>query len=173
VSYAVLVDSGQVVGLLLDEHRWTGGSYVLNAADPDGVSDRYSVAFMRPHRWRIEHAGQLTICDGKEVAYLKDGLLARTRAARLDQVLIPLKPAYPLALPIWGRGGDDFRIGPVERVSADDVTVRLIAANPDYRDGRLMFDIRAGFLRHVDLVSHSYAVEGLDDRWPGDEEFRW
>lgn len=116
------VHIGHAVGILLD-HGPRFGRAEVRVTHHDRDPEVYRVAFIKPDLWRAEGAGDLWVCDGSTTTVRAGGGAVEARPAGEGRRPRPLHPFFPIDAPIWGRGGDDWRL--TAAVERDETLLRV------------------------------------------------
>ncbi|GGJ70890.1 hypothetical protein [Streptomyces brasiliensis] len=162
---------GHVVGTLLDGGpRYGTGTVRTEVAGRAAAV--WDVDFLKPDRWRADDGTERWACDGSVIVTTgAAGSVREERPARAGWVPLPLQPFFPLAAPVWGRRGDDWRL--CEGPAAEDgrLVVEVESIRPAGHRGRLVLDAELGYLTAlllpgVTVTVTAFAYEPPDPaRW--------
>lgn len=162
---------GHAVGVLLD-HGPPFGRAEVRVSRAGGEPDLYQVAFIKPDLWRAEGAGQVWVCDGDVAAIRVGAKPAETRPAGEGRRPRPMHPVFPLDAPIWGRGGDDWRLTADVRAEASLLHVTLEHAQSPEFSASIVIDAENGILQAMRFPGYEVELFGFRREPPDSEVFR-
>jgi hypothetical protein len=148
---------GHVVGMLLGHGQRYGKALVCIERAGRGATE-WAVEFVKPDKWRADDGTECQVSDGTTRTVMLAGSTREVAPARPGSAPMALYPFFPIAAPIWGRSGDDWRMleGPAE----DDgkIAVKLESIQEPTYPGKLVIDAAQGHLVELRLGAYSIIV---------------
>lgn len=152
-----------LIGVMLDINRARMASFDVTW-NHAGKVRRGHCAYVRPSRWWLDMDGVEECFDGTQHWRGSTHPLAAERG-RPDHRPHALWTAFPLVMPIWGRGSDAYRMsGDVQMV--EGLAVARLIGGDDLPAGEVAVDLDAGLVRRLVIPRHSLLVENVSDNAP-------